>query len=415
MDKFYAQTLGCKVNQAETDMIAGELEQAGLRQVGLDQYPDWCILNTCTVTSQADKKVRQAIRKIKKTCSCSKLVVTGCFTELNRDFLEKEGIPFIIGNRDKMAISSIIKKGKPEVSLTGGAHTRPLIKVQDGCEQNCSYCIVPLVRGKYRSVDAEKVMSMVKQASAMGHGEIVLTGINLGKYGVDLGKNYDLANLIKHILKKTAVERIRLSSIEIGEVTDDLLGLMAAHNKRICSHLHIPLQSGSNKVLKSMGRPYSVGYFMRSIGKIKQTLPGVSITTDIMAGFPGESEKDFIQTLEVIREISFSKLHIFKYSVRGKTRAAGMGNHVPEVIKKARSKQLAQLAGQLRASYLNNNTGKVLNTVLEETEPGLCSGTSDNYIKVFFKPARGLKRGSIYNIFTENIYKNGLWGKIRNN
>jgi len=402
MDKFYTHTLGCKVNQAETDMIIRKLVKQGYRHVGLHQSPDWCIINTCTVTSQSDKKVRQIVRKVKKTNPQAKLVVTGCFAELNRDFLKKEGVHFVIGNRDKLDISCMAKEKGPCESQPVGMHARPLVKVQDGCQQFCSYCIVPLVRGKYRSVDPEEVLAMVKLIAASGYQEAVITGIHLGKYGIDLEKSYGLTELVEDILDKTDIKRIRLSSIEIREVTDELVALMAG-NKRICPHLHIPLQSGSNRVLSAMGRPYSIEYFLGRIEKIKKSLPSVAITTDVMVGFPGESEDDFKQTMEAAGKASFSKLHVFKYSKRAKTPAAKMGGHVPEKVKKARSKQLDLLGKELRGRFLEKNRGKTLEVVLEKIKPDLCAGTSENYIKVFFKPVRGLEKGKIYKVFTESM------------
>ncbi|MGM0365048.1 MAG: tRNA (N(6)-L-threonylcarbamoyladenosine(37)-C(2))-methylthiotransferase MtaB [Actinomycetota bacterium] len=412
MDKFYTHTLGCKVNQAETDEISGKLVKKGLKQVGMNQSPDWCIINTCTVTSHTDKKVRQAIRKIKKACPRAMLVVTGCFAELNREFLEKEGAHLVVANRDKMDIGNLVQAKKDCKSIPGGMHSRPMVKVQDGCQQFCSYCIVPLVRGGYRSVAPQQAVNMVKQAAGSGYQEAVITGIHLGRYGIDLAGDYGLEDLIEDILAKTDIKRIRLSSIEIGEVTDGLLNLMAGSGSRICDHLHIPLQSGSNRILESMGRPYSREYFFNRIARITEIMPSVSITTDLMVGFPGEGEDDFMQTMEAARKASFSKLHVFKYSRRKKTAAAGMGGHVPEELKKARSRQLVMLGEELRGRYLAKNTGKALQVVLERRDLDLCTGMSGNYIKVFFKPAGGLRKGRIYEVFTESMYANGLWGKI---
>ncbi len=411
MDKFYIDTLGCKVNQAETDLITDELARKGLEPVGLGQSPDWCIINTCTVTSQTDKKVRQAIRKAKKTNPGARLLVTGCFAELNPDFLAREGVHHVVGNKEKMNISSIVSPGGHTGVSFCESRSRPLVKVQDGCRQFCTYCIVPLVRGDYFSVPKEKVIGMVKNARDNGFQEVVLTGIHLGKYGIDL-KEFTLEGLLQDILNKTDIKRIRLSSIEIGEITEGLIKLMDDAGGRICSHLHIPLQSGSDEVLRSMGRPYKSKQFLDRLKKVKAGIPGIGITTDVMVGFPKESEYDFNKTLEAVMNASFSKVHVFRYSRRDKTPAAEMEGQVPDGIKKLRSSRLAKLGDSLREDYLKKNRGKVLEVVLEKRCRAAASGTSSNFIKVSFKPKKGLKKGKIYKVFTESMYGNGLWGKI---
>ncbi len=411
MDKFYIHTLGCKVNQAETDMIAEELAQKGLQAVDLDQDPDWCIMNTCTVTAAADKKARQAVRKVKKTCPQAKLVVTGCFAELHGDYLKKEGVHVVLGNQDKMAISALIKKQKGSPAPMVG-HARPLVKVQDGCRQNCSYCIVPAVRGGYRSTPPQEVVARVNRAACSGYGEVVLTGIHLGKYGVDLGKDCCLEDLVCTILDQTPIGRIRLSAVEIAEVTEGLLDLMAGQPQRICSHLHIPLQSGSNKILHAMGRPYSREFFLTRVEKIRQILPDVALTTDVMVGFPKESEDDYRLTAEAVREISFSKLHVFQYSKRKGTSAAELDGQIPAPIKKNRSRHLSQLGNTLRARFLQNNTGKRLAVVLEQIDGGLGRGTSENYIRVSLNPAPGMQKGKIYDVLAKSVSGKGLRGTI---
>lgn len=434
--RFSVDTLGCKVNQSESDFIVKELFEKGLEPVSWSERPDFCIINTCTVTSRSDRKARQIIRKIKSQNKNSKIVVTGCFVVFNKKFLQDCDIDFMVENKDKNKIPDLIGRmtaGRKDLksfdfkscSQFNQIHSRPLVKIQDGCEQNCTYCIVPKVRGKYRSVPYREILNKIIDLQKDGFGEVVLTGIHIGKYGVDLStgspgkesKISSLANLLEEVVRETSIKRIRISSIEVNEIDSRLLDILKRNNRRFASHLHIPLQSGSDRILKLMGRPYTAQYYFKKIGMISGIFPNIALTTDVMAGFPGESEEDFARTVNMIKRIAFSKIHVFKFSKRMHTLAYGMGNQVGEEIKSERSKILRSIGDRLRNSYIKNQIGKLLNVVCEEMnfENRIISGTSGNYIKVYFpmdKENLPSQKGKILRVVANSEYKNGLWGVI---
>jgi threonylcarbamoyladenosine tRNA methylthiotransferase MtaB len=476
--KFSIDTLGCKVNQSESDFIAEELQKKGMEPVSRSRNPDWCLVNTCTVTSQSDRKARQLIRRIKAENKDSRILVMGCFVVFNRSFLKECGIDFMVKNKDKYRIPDLIEEraaeagipdliadeaagGVPQCGKYGGTHSRPLVKVQDGCEQNCAYCIVPVVRGGYKSVPLKDILKRITELQSCGFEEVVLTGIHIGKYGVDFDAGSlnlantdtvsskvsspypniiasDLAELLDRIIKETDIKRIRISSIEINEIGNRLLDVLKRNKKRIAPHLHIPLQSGSDRVLKLMGRPYNSGYYLKKIDRVRELFPGIALTTDIMVGFPGEGDDDFTRTADVIKKVAFSKIHVFKYSRREHTAACMMAGQVDEKVKSRRSVILRNLGDELRISYLKSNTGKVLDVVCEEANRCksiagtksrdnvitdlkskcnsiLVSGTSGNYIRVYFKMDTerfDRLKGKIVQVTTDSICKNGLSGKL---
>lgn len=446
MTRFSINTLGCKVNLCESDDISKELAGLGFEMVGFTGDPDYCIINTCTVTAESDRKARQLIRRIKNKNSRAKIIVTGCFTGNNREFLEGLGIDHIIDNNRKDHIPKLLlglvgggdSKGlscscAPEADrsgktsdhreqLTGISHSRPLIKIQDGCEQNCTYCIVPRVRGRYRSTDLLGIISKICRIEEIGYEEIVLTGIHIGKYGADTGGirpgedgagANELSQLITEIMGMTKIKRIRISSLEINEVTTGLLETIKNNSIRIAPHLHIPLQSGSNRILEAMGRPYDRDYFIQKIKAVREILPGIAITTDIMVGFPGESNGDFMDTVSLVKELYFSKLHVFKYSPRPGTIASKFKEQVDSSQKAKRSEKLRKLGDSLRDEFLNNNLEKKLLVICEsqEKEKGTASGTSGEYIKVYFRTERDFRKihGKLVQVTPAKRYRDGLW------
>ncbi|MFC2145605.1 tRNA (N(6)-L-threonylcarbamoyladenosine(37)-C(2))-methylthiotransferase MtaB, partial [Actinomycetota bacterium] len=384
MIRFSINTLGCKVNLCESDDISRELAGSGFEMVSFSDDPDFCIINTCTVTTESDRKARQLIRRIKNENKRAKIIVTGCFTGSNRGFLEDSGIDHIINNDDKDSIPELLSglvdgedlKGSfrsniPEVDCTekmidqekliNVSHSRPLIKIQDGCEQNCTYCIVPRVRGRYSSTGFLDIISKIELIEEVGYEEIVLTGIHIGKYGVDIkslssagdgSTVYDLSQLITEIIDRTKIKRIRISSLEINEVTSGLLEVIKDNSMRIAPQLHIPLQSGSNRILDDMGRPYNREYFIKKIIAVRKVFPDIALTTDIMVGFPGESNSDFMETASLVKELFFSKLHVFKYSPRPGTIASKLKEQVDSRLKSKRSEKLRKLGGILRDDYI---------------------------------------------------------------
>lgn len=434
--RFSIDTLGCKVNQSESDFIARNLIKKGMEPVRWQDSPDFCIINTCTVTSQSDRKTRQLIRRIKLRNNSSKIIVTGCFIAYNREFLNNCGADFIVENKNKHKIIKLIVemsvdgKGKENInpdtcSHSGFLRSRPMVKIQDGCEQNCSYCIVPKVRGKYRSVPQEEVLNNIITLQKDGFEEIVLTGVHIGKYGVDLGisnldsdkRNACLADLLEEITERTGIKRIRISSIEVNEINSGILEVLEKKSKRFARHLHIPLQSGSDRILELMRRPYTAGYYIKKIGMLKKNFPGIALTTDVIAGFPGESRKDFMQTVKVIKRAAFSKIHVFKFSGRIHTAAYMMNGQIDEKVKSERSRILRDAGDKLRNTYFKNNMGKCLNVVCEEMydRNNLAGGTSGNYIKVYFSLGGkdfSLLKGKILKVSTNSLYKNGLEGAL---
>ncbi|MBN2073498.1 MAG: radical SAM protein [Actinobacteria bacterium] len=471
--KFSINTLGCRLNHSESDMIARELISSGMKLVSLQGNPDLCILNTCTVTARSDSKTRQLIGRIRSLNQSAKIIVTGCFVKFNRAYLKRSGNIHIVENNQKEGIPAIawnlfdkktntwdglcedVESGREkQVSM----HSRPLVKIQDGCQQNCAYCIIPLVRGKYRSMGLERILGQIRYFEEQGFEEVVLTGVHIGKYGVDLkegnkgegesnclkagigvpGENMDvfnkvvdgsktkfireycpgnLSNLIKVILGESQIKRIRLSSIEVNELDDSLLEILVKNRDRIAPHLHIPLQSGSDSMLGRMGRPYTSMYFKNVVKKVRDIWPDVAITTDIIVGFPGEGKSDFSDTLEMVEYINFSKLHVFKYSARLQTKAAGMDGKVSEEVKNVRSSVLREMGDRMRKDYIKKNLSQKLETVCEKFhgDTKLISGTSGNYIKTYFlsgpKRFSGI-RGKIVTIEPLSRYEGGILGNL---
>ncbi len=445
--KFSIDTLGCKVNLSESDFIVKELRKKGMEHVPYCENPDFCIINTCTVTSQSDRKARQMIRRIKSQNKNSKIIVTGCFVVFNKGFLKENGIDYVIENSGKYKIPDLIgeiaakekslravreesfDKNEPDLnecsSFTDQIHSRPLVKIQDGCEQNCSYCIVPKVRGKYSSVPYSEVLDRIKNLQKEGYEEVVLTGIHIGKYGTDFKRNNrdagsktgSLADLLERIIRDSNIKRIRISSTEVGEIDNSLLDVIKGNIGRFAMHLHIPLQSGSDRILESMGRPYTAEHYLEKTKMIGRIFPGIALATDIMVGFPGESGEDFAKTVEIIKKIAFSKIHVFKFSRRKHTQAYWMGHQIDEDLKTRRSSIVRNIGDELRSDYLRQNIGKVLNAVCEEIETGsnMVNGTSDNYIKVYFQMDKKdfpLKRGRIVKVAVDSKYKDGLKGAL---
>jgi threonylcarbamoyladenosine tRNA methylthiotransferase MtaB len=432
--KFSIDTLGCKVNHSESDFIVRELLKRGLEPVSWRDSPDLCIINTCTVTSQSDRKTRQLVRRIKTKNKSSIVIVTGCFAAYNREFLDSQEVDLVINNEDKSRMAELVaRETKISKNLNNNRsannirlsclHSRPMVKIQDGCQQRCSYCIVPKVRGKYRSTPLQQILKEIKGFQEDNFEEVVLTGVNIGKYGIDLGKSRSddgenicsFAELLNKIAARTEIKRIRISSIEINDISSCLIGILKKSSDRFVHHLHIPLQSGSNRVLGLMRRPYNVQCYLKKIKEIRRIFPDITFTTDVMVGFPGESKTDFIQTAEIVKEVNFSKIHVFKFSKRTGTEACLFGGQISEGIKSERSKILRDIADRSRNDYIKSNIGRLLNVVCEKVNDkgSIINGTSENYIKVYF--SKGEKdfsslRGRIVKITAASKFKNGLWG-----
>ena len=392
-------TLGCKVNMYESEFVINRLKDAGYEIKDFLDVCDVYIINTCTVTNTSDIKSRKIVRQAIKRNPDACIVVMGCFVEANKDYRE-DGVDIIVGTKDKSKIVSLIdeffvnkvfidKTNNDEVVLFEDmfidkfpGRTRAFVKIQDGCENFCSYCIIPFVRGKCRSKRHDDVVGEIKSLVNNGYKEIVLTGIHTGNYGVDLGDSF--ANLLRDIVKIDGLKRLRISSIEITELTDEVLDIIK-NNDVIADHFHVPLQSGSDKVLKLMNRKYDLAYYFEIINKILEIRPNASITTDIIVGFPGEDEDDFLCLMDTVRRVHFSKIHVFPYSKRNGTKAATMNNQIPEVSKKDRARRLLKLSMELEKDYYNNFLGEKVEVLSECVKDGYTYGHTSNYISVKIK------------------------------
>lgn len=388
MKTYKIYTLGCKVNQYDSGRLAAELKRAGLNLAA--KNADLAVINSCAVTKTAMIKSGRMIKLAKKENPGAKIALVGCWPKLGEVKENMAGVDLVIRNGDVESLVkqifnfqfsifkqfnnfSIIKNNKcHNLAITDKG--RYFIKIQDGCEQFCSYCIIPYTRGKLRSRPAEEIIAEIKQAVKAGYREIVLSGIHLGLYS-------DLNSLLKKLIKIKNLGRIRLSSIEITEVTDELINLMAK-SKKICRHLHIPLQSGNDKILKLMNRPYDTKYFKNKIKRIRWSMPEIAITTDVIVGFPGETEKDFKVTEKFIGQIEFSRLHIFPFSAHEKTPAAKMSGQVEEKTKARRAEILRELGFKLRQNYKKRFKGIKLEIAVEQINQDKIIGKTEYYFDV---------------------------------
>jgi threonylcarbamoyladenosine tRNA methylthiotransferase MtaB len=390
-------TLGCRTNQAESARIEQILNAAGHQTVDSAIDAEICIINTCSVTAKADYQSRQLISRALKTNA--EVFVTGCYAELNSAFIkEKKSTVRVINNRDKNSIINMISHNISPFTLIKSQNERhrPVIKVQDGCNNNCSYCIIPRARGSSTSIRPEEVLEEVMRYESIGFEEIVISGIHLGMYGKDLNPSCNLTKLLETILVKSSIRRIRLSSIEINEISDDLLDII--DDNRICKHLHIPLQSGDDTILKLMNREYSVADYLKLIEKIIKRFNNIALGTDLIVGFPGESDSLFHNTVRFIESINFAYLHVFPYSLRPGTRAATMHFQVPGPVKRLRVKRMRELSNCKKIAFINNNIGLDHQMVVETVNENVIGGTTSNYIKALLPQNGTLVPGSLVRI-----------------
>lgn len=405
--KFNIVTFGCKVNQYESNMMKERMLSSNFFYVENISEANIIVVNTCSVTNVADKKCLKMIRRIKREYPNSILVVAGCSSQNKQEIYENLDIDILIGNKDKSKIDILLKEyiknhkryvkfyndrklDFEDMLISDYNHIRAFIKIEDGCDNFCSYCIIPYVRGSVRSKNFETVIKEAKLLTQKGHKEIVLTGIHTGHY---MDNGYDLTDLINELSKIEDLLRIRISSIEITELNDKFLNMLST-NKKVCDHLHIPLQAGSDEILKKMNRKYDLKYYEEKIKKIRMIRPDISITTDIIVGFPYETDKLFNETLEFSRKMNFSKIHVFPYSIRLGTSAANMPNQVDESIKKERVKKLMDLSETMEKEYYNKFVGKELDILVEECDNNVSIGHSSNYLMIRLNEK--LEVGQIY-------------------
>lgn len=397
--KFYIYNLGCKVNSYETNVMKDCLINDGF--IYSDVFDaDIVIINSCTVTNNADNKTKKLIRHVKNNYKDVILVVVGCFVQVNKDDLSSISADILIGNKNKSKINSYIKEYLvnhkriedvydientcfEKMSLNNYDHTRAFIKIQDGCNNFCSYCIIPYSRGGVRSKPKDEVLSEVRSLIKNGHKEIVLTGIHTGNYGCEFD-NYDFASLLDDLVKIDGLERLRISSIEITEINERVIELIK-NNDILVDHMHIPLQAGSDVILKAMNRKYDIDYFVNKINELREIRPMMSITTDVIVGFPGETDELFLETVFNIKRIGFTKLHVFPYSIRRGTKASLMDNQVSEEVKKKRCRVLLDLSKELEISYMNRFIGNKVSFIPEIIKDGHLIGHTGNYLLIKYK------------------------------
>lgn len=424
MPKVAFYTLGCKVNQYESAAMAELFEKNGYEIVDFDTQADVYVINTCDVTNESGRKSRQIIRKAIRKNPTAKVAVVGCYAQLESDeVLSLPGVSVVVGTKDRHMIVDLVEEAKEsdepvvavgdimkqrtfeEIAFKGHRQkTRAFLKIQEGCNMFCSYCIIPYARGPIRSRHIDSILAETESLSKDGFKEIVLTGIHLGLYGHDFkDEKQNLLDIISRISEINGIERIRLSSIEALELTDEFLnGLLRIRS--FCHHFHIPLQSGCDMVLRRMNRRYTTDDFRKRINYIRNVMPDVSITTDIIVGFPGETDEEFCQTKEFISEMNFSKLHVFPFSPRRGTLAADMSNQIKKSVKTDRSHKLISLSQKLERSFREkfiNTTKEVL--FEEKKHDNIYEGLTENYIKVIVKSDQDLHNKIVLVNLRENM------------
>lgn len=395
--KIAVLTLGCRTNQAESFQIEQSLLNAGHTIVDISENPEICVINTCTVTQKADLQSRQTIQKALKIQA--KVILTGCYSELNQSkILSSYNDVNIIKNEDKPKIINMIPWLSSSKNLNNKKKTRnrPIIKVQDGCNYSCSYCIVPFARGRSKSIEIKEIIHEIRALEAVGYNEIVLSGIHLGSYGLDLTPKTSLSVLLKNILTSSKIPRIRLSSLELIEIHEEFLELIS--DKRVCKHLHLPLQSGDDNILKLMNRTYTVKEYLTLIEKLLDKFPDLALGTDIIVGFPGEGGEEFNNSRYIVESIPFSYLHVFPYSPRQGTKAINLSGHVNETIKKERVVSLREIGAVKRRAFIHKYIGRNLEAIVENKRQGGVICTSGNYIKVLLDSSNDVEAGTLINV-----------------
>jgi len=427
--KVFFQTLGCKVNQYETEAMQKLFEAAGYELAQEISEASVIVVNTCTVTAVSSQKSRQMIRRAAGANKNAVLAVVGCYAQSEPEEISKiDGVDVIIGTKNRVRIVELVEaalKNRGEKILQVGNvkdirdfeelphtphRTRAFLKIEDGCNNFCSYCIIPYVRGRVRSRSLESIRAESLELAAAGFKEIVLTGIHIGAYGRDFQSKINLVDAIKTVLDAANPLRLRLGSLESAELTDELIDLIKSDG-RICNHVHLPLQSGSDEILKAMHRPYSTKNFAELTARLVREVPEISIGTDLIVGFPGETDENFGETLEFIQAQPFSKIHVFPYSARVGTVAAKLPNQIPSQIKKFRAGRALEISRAKAKTFSERLIGKTVEIIAETSENGLVDGLTKNYVRVYV-PDKNIKLGEVIKVRVEKLFKDGVEGSI---
>ncbi|MBI4180994.1 MAG: tRNA (N(6)-L-threonylcarbamoyladenosine(37)-C(2))-methylthiotransferase MtaB [Chloroflexi bacterium] len=414
--KVALDTLGCKLNQAETESLARQLAEAGHHLVSPLDEADVYLLNTCTVTHLADAKSRHWLRLAHRRNPEALVVATGCYAQrVPQELAQIDGVSLVVSNEEKSSLLRIISElGGPDSSPNNdgsfinsypASRTRAFIKIQDSCNRFCSYCIVPFVRGREKSLPAEQIVAEVKQRVADGAKEMILTGTDIGLYH---NGGINLAGLVENILAKTDVTRLRLSSLQPQEISAGLIGLW--RDRRLCPHFHLSLQSGSNRVLQRMKRGYSVKEYQGAVSLIRAMVPDVAITTDIIVGFPGETDEEFEESYNFCRQMAFARIHVFSYSLRNGTQAAQLPHQISSPVKKQRSQKMLALHKESTHNFNQRFLGKTLPVLWEKPSAGVWSGLTGNYIKVYTRSDENLTN-KLLQVKLDKFWRDGMWGE----
>lgn len=422
-------TLGCKVNQYESEAMQKLFLAAGYELTQEVETADVIVVNTCTVTSLSSQKSRQIIRRLARANKNSVLVVVGCLAQKEPEKIsEIDDVDIILGTKDRVKIVELVErflKNRDEKIFEVGTvenisefeelphtpqRTRAFLKIEDGCNNFCSYCIIPFVRGRVRSRSFESIR---KECFELKNNfkEIVLTGIHIGAYGKDFKNKISLVDAVKLVLETAEPERLRLGSIESVEMTDELIDLMK-NDSRICNHVHLPLQSGSDEILKAMRRPYATKNFSDLTARLVKEIPNISIGTDLIVGFPGETEKNFEETVNFLKSQPFSKIHVFPFSLREGTLAAEMKNQIDSQTKKIRVAEILKIAKEKEKIFAEKIIGQTVEIISETNENGFIDGLTKNYIRVYVPADEKIPLGEIIKVTAEKIFKNGVMGEF---
>lgn len=414
MKKAASFALGCKVNQYESEAIAELFAEKGYEIVGVDEYADVYVINTCTVTNFGDKKSRQLIRKVKRQNGNAVVAVVGCYAQTAPEELTAvDGVSIVIGTKDRARIVELVEQYSAESGVQNyvtdigrervfeplsiqklADRTRAYLKIQDGCSQYCSYCIIPYARGPIRSRAPEDVVAEVRRLAENGFKEIVLTGIHVASYGKDR-RDTSLPDILRRVHEVDGIARIRFSSIEPNAATEEFARLLAGLPK-VCAHFHLSLQSGCDKTLREMNRKYDTEKYRQAAKTLREYLPDAALTTDMIVGFPGETEEDFAQSYAFAEEMAFAKIHVFPYSPKRGTPAAARGDQLPNAVKAERSHRLMLLGGKMAEAFLRGHIGREMDVLYERQTPdGFFEGHTENYIKVRAKSGQNLRNAIV--------------------
>ncbi|MBR2215139.1 MAG: tRNA (N(6)-L-threonylcarbamoyladenosine(37)-C(2))-methylthiotransferase MtaB [Selenomonadaceae bacterium] len=434
MPKVAFVTLGCKVNQFETTAMVGLFRARGYEEVAPEETADVYVVNTCAVTGSSEKKSGQLIRRVARQNPQGIVAVAGCYAQLNpQKVAATPGVKVVIGTREREKIVDYVEEAlrlerdatatilgnlqnarenrlfEDIPLLTPTKRTRAFLKIEDGCDNFCSYCIIPYARGPVRSRSLASIRAETEKLVAVGFKEMVLTGIHLGAYGRDLGGGVSLYDACRAALKVPGLKRLRLGSLESIEVSPSILELMG-QDKRLCPHLHLPLQAGSDTILKAMHRHYNTTEYAALLQKIRRVFPNIAISTDVIVGFPGETEELFDETKHFVEQMKFARVHVFPFSPREGTPAAKMSGAVPENIKKVRLKALQEVAAESAQDFARRFLGREVTVLFETTREGISDGLTESYLRVY--TADKVTGGEFYPVRLEKLYKDGVWGSL---